>query len=300
MRRLQHASHARRATSSAAESGFSLVELLVIVGIIAILISMLMPAVASMRARANEIKCQSQLRTIGQAAQLHANDHNGYLPIAGRHWDVAAEEADNEALKDERGRRYIYYDEDGKKRPVPITVALAISLGAKVRLDSREVLEEDMQTEAVRKYFECPAQEVKLRGMTQSDMNWSAPWEWSGYIFNEAILGMRDKKEIPDPPLGKVTQIRRPSSVMFAMDGRPRTFTGDTAHLLVFDLNPHYTLWDFQKIASNPELTWCGKEGIDFLRHRWRANIVFVDGHVESVALTKEGMSRVGLSQGPS
>ena len=67
--------------------GFTLVELLVVIGIIALLISILLPALSKARERANEVSCASNLRQLMTGFLLFANDHKQQLP--GNWWDYA-------------------------------------------------------------------------------------------------------------------------------------------------------------------------------------------------------------------
>src|SRR5829696_7219974 len=74
---------------------FTLVELLVVIGIIALLISILMPALRKAREQAAGIACSSNQRQLMQAFLMFAQDHGGRLP--GNFTDFANKDTEKRA-----------------------------------------------------------------------------------------------------------------------------------------------------------------------------------------------------------
>jgi prepilin-type N-terminal cleavage/methylation domain-containing protein/prepilin-type processing-associated H-X9-DG protein len=86
--------HARHASH-----GFTLVELLVVVGIIAVLVGLLLPAMGRARESAKRTQCMSNLRQLGMAFVMYTNENKGKFPGSGQsatpshpedwiHWDA--------------------------------------------------------------------------------------------------------------------------------------------------------------------------------------------------------------------
>ncbi len=71
----------RRSRPRGAWPAFTLVELLVVIAVIAILASLLLPALAAARVKARHVKCASNLRQIGLALRMYADDHDGWMPL---------------------------------------------------------------------------------------------------------------------------------------------------------------------------------------------------------------------------
>ena len=80
------------------KQGFTLIELLVVIAIIAILASILFPVFARAREKARQTSCLSNMKQLGLACSMYAQDYDELLPTEDYNWNNNADS--NEALID--------------------------------------------------------------------------------------------------------------------------------------------------------------------------------------------------------
>jgi prepilin-type processing-associated H-X9-DG protein/prepilin-type N-terminal cleavage/methylation domain-containing protein len=281
-----------RTRSSSAARGFTLVELLVVIGIIALLVALLLASVVGVRRSAKSIACAAKLRSLGQILMIHAVDHGGYLPLAG---NVAPGPNGNglsspEGLGDPARRKYVYYDNGGGNYcATALPAALARHLTARpIRDDSWQTVVADIQVpDALQDAFLCPSdQETAER--TYTPPRWINNYGgatflngWSSYGVNAEIFAWTDAGvggTVGHSRLrGKIGGVPRPAETMLMCDTR--------AAIEVWVLGPQLSLGDVYLGTGGT----VGHRVFDLRRHRGRMNILFADGHVDARPILSTG-----------
>jgi prepilin-type processing-associated H-X9-DG protein/prepilin-type N-terminal cleavage/methylation domain-containing protein len=266
-------------------SGFSLVELLVVIGIIVVLVAILLPSLVRARESAQQVKCAANLRTLGQLLTMHANDHRGYLPLAG---NIApgsdGSGLDNpQTLGDSCTQRYDYYDNGGGVSCVTaMPAALAPYLTSQtVRSDSWQDVDTDIQADGlIQNAFVCPADEETINRTYTP-----APWVnnygggtflngWSSYGINAEVFAWTDEgvngTTGHSRSRGKIALLPHPSETMLMCDSR--------ALIEIWVLAPQLSLGDVYLGTGGT----VSNSIFDFGRHQGNINILYADGHVDN------------------
>jgi prepilin-type N-terminal cleavage/methylation domain-containing protein/prepilin-type processing-associated H-X9-DG protein len=243
------------ATVRPRSAGFTLVELLVVIGIIAVLISILLPALGKAREQSNSTKCASNLRSIGQAFQMYVNTYNQFTPPFKNNTTLL-EPADQTQ----------YVDSSNPNAYWGVFFAVVGKMPKEI--------------------FSCPSNQ-------QKDDSTGYPNQYTAYGYNSwgnANSGMSDADRLKffgsldeiallrknggtwDNALGrKITRLRHTTQTIIAQDAWEAALDGGTNGDTFASSDP----------AKRGKLTEYPGHDVEYLRHTRASNAVFVDGHVE-------------------
>ena len=276
-------------------------ELLVVIGIIALLISILLPALGKARESANQVKCCAPQRQIILGMMLHANDHRGYMPLAGLINSLKSTGGPPygttpDDVQDPMRQKYEYYG-----TPPHITSAAAgigKYLGQDMDFTSLAGIEKSMNEGTTRKVFNCPSD--KEGGRFGTTVNGGGS-HWSSYAFNEAALGWADNNGHMRYR-GNSVRFPHSSILMLLSDAAPRgpTFVDELpdSWMLFNDADPDTTMGDwYRQILGKPPVKITGDPHLlDKNRHRGRIMVAFADGHVANVLISEGDLDKISLT----
>ena len=288
--------------STAGRCAFTLVELLVVTAIIAMIMGMLLPAISRARQRAQRLQCASNLRTLGQLLTLHADDHRGYLPLAGAiaPGPTGAGLDNPSALGDPQQQRYDYYDNGGGLICVTVMPAALAPyiINRPINADSWQDVNADVYAPGpLQDAFLCPCDGSTIQRLYQ-------PWlwisnrasgtylgGWTSYGINEEIFGWADAGAIVinsyytievvtghSRARGKISCIPDPSETMLMCD----TYRS----IEVWVEGPNLSLGD---VYTQQPPKAVGHTIFDLSRHGGTMNILYADGHVGNIPILSAG-----------
>ncbi|MCC7350399.1 MAG: hypothetical protein IT446_07505 [Phycisphaerales bacterium] len=237
-------------TPSQRTAAFTLVKLLVVIGIIALLISILMPALSRAREAANQVACASNMRQWATSVVAYSTDNKGWLPMFGETYGYNGPE------------------------PTLWWNTLAPYLGKQPTNAGGYYPSQAANLETMAKIRGCPSDPdhtfvgPNYGGFAYADGRLYGPIVWGRYDPSEAVIGVR------------ITRIKQSGSkILFAETTSPY-YQVYSPENWVFDTDCD---GDGINDTYNYYLGWNNYNGGRPKVHHGSSNVAFCDGHVESM-----------------
>ncbi|HEX8914602.1 MAG TPA: prepilin-type N-terminal cleavage/methylation domain-containing protein [Humisphaera sp.] len=238
-------------------AGFTLVELLVVIGIIALLMSILLPTLGRVREQAKAIKCASNLRQIGQAVNVYAGTSNGHL-APWTNLDQWTDPARPGEIIDPYHRNATEVDVYWGVR-----YALAGNLPKVIFNCPSEYRTNDSgrDTDALYTHYGLNGYGIGLTD-AERDQKFNSRTEFTLFVnFRSTWIGR------------KLARVKNPTQTIFCSDTGEVTIDGN---------GDTFDNWYQHPVSLQPE----------WLRHNKKANVLFCDGHVGQLSQQEQADTR--------
>jgi prepilin-type N-terminal cleavage/methylation domain-containing protein/prepilin-type processing-associated H-X9-DG protein len=245
------------------KKAFTLIELLVVISIIAVLMSILMPALAKVRSSAKRVFCGTRQKDIGTAFSLYSVENNNRLPYSVEHeYDITGNPDDTDY-----GRW--------------MTKLIPYYPAAKDYFEGETITSKGIYIDI----FRCPEQEKKFDRFRAAGT----------YGYNVYFTGTNDNRHW----WKKFVQVKNGSRLplLGCLDGTPSGIAGDTdidseyrggLHMDPIGPSYHAFKYGFFNGKANPATIQKARLSGPAPNHEGQCNFLFADFHVESRKICDE------------
>lgn len=242
---------------------FTLVELLVVIGIIALLISILLPALGKARDQANTVACESTMRQVYNYMNMYQNDYKGSVMPARQ--QISGTEPDWYTFQF-LGREYGRYDSNS---------------GTTANIDTATV---------IKMCLRCPAADhssdpVVAKGLPEEAY-------YGDYVYNGELGTQKwdSTNNVPFYPAPYVKWVQVPGNVIVMTDcHKPNLGPAPSYSQLI---KPYFDKWSdlLGSGAATPRV------GTPHLQNK-KCNMLFMDGHIATVDPYKDSLNPDGTTK---